>query len=729
MARLNEPPAAAPGPPVETVDAVRRRFLRQNRELAKINSQQSIRIRNLETEGSRLLAENLSLREQVLQLQNVESNRPSFEMIDLVRDRLNAKMQELGSLVAELGQLKKGGTKQRRKSQATAKRRSQEERQWRSGLCLQEVENAMMPTIVEDKYYPRHTMNADEIQDMMEDQDSQSPDIGPPPVSRFGDEESIPFNSSPQADEPADEAPDGHDAALSINLETRRKRRESGPKLNIRRVSVFESSPEGEDKPKPVRIGAKRKFNVQEDVEKTVLESDTFTYSRKNAPIQTSAEEGNEEEQPRSTERPVLGSKPVNTDPVLSPKKQRSSTTDKPEKPDKKSLIAPKMGRSRLTITRAVPTELPPLHLPPPPIQEAEIHLESHPPKTPALEDIFSAPSTEPSTSRQESTDTPPPGSFNSDDQSAFGARPSRRARAQVSYKEPGLGGKLRRPGGLVDAVQPQPDRRTSTEPTPLGTGASSIKCEAKDSDSAWKSLSIVGRIGNEDGEIGSPLREKLDRKIGSRSNDLAFAPEEPNGNSSTATPAIPTSILGATASKRKSSNSQLPSEGSSAYRLIPGLNITSKPISVNPTDKDSLAVFDFTDSSPVDGNASSRPRIDLAKAARASRRHSSVPASSIPEERRAAELKSRTEKLLPASSHSRTGSGSVTSSTKSVLMTKTTSTGRLGTKEKKSVTLPSSGSGGDLKAAGDDGGASSLMTTAGLRAERAASRRKSMMV
>ena len=39
-----------------------------------------------------------------------------------------------------------------------ATRRTPEERQWRSALGLQEVENAMLPTITESKAYPRMTM-------------------------------------------------------------------------------------------------------------------------------------------------------------------------------------------------------------------------------------------------------------------------------------------------------------------------------------------------------------------------------------------------------------------------------------------------------------------------------------------------------------------------------------------------------------------------------------------
>jgi hypothetical protein len=126
----------------------------------RTNSTQSIRIRSLENDCSRLLAENLSLREQVLHLQNrLESQpmRPSFDSIDAVKTKLEAKMLELGGLVAELGQMKKA-EQPRCRNQLAATRRSPDERQWRSGLGLQEVENQMLPTITEDKFYPRHTM-------------------------------------------------------------------------------------------------------------------------------------------------------------------------------------------------------------------------------------------------------------------------------------------------------------------------------------------------------------------------------------------------------------------------------------------------------------------------------------------------------------------------------------------------------------------------------------------
>jgi hypothetical protein len=96
----------------------------------------------------------------VLQLQNAlqsQSGRPSIEDIDVVKSRLEAKLLEFGSLVAELGHMRKSDSAVRRKSQSATKR-NPEERQWRSGLGLQAVENAMLPTITEDKYFPRRTM-------------------------------------------------------------------------------------------------------------------------------------------------------------------------------------------------------------------------------------------------------------------------------------------------------------------------------------------------------------------------------------------------------------------------------------------------------------------------------------------------------------------------------------------------------------------------------------------
>ena len=89
--------------------SVKRRFIRQNREIARVNSTQSLRIRNLEAEISRLLAENISLREQAINsAQEAERWRSSHKVITEVghlKDRLESRLSEVSALVTELAVL------------------------------------------------------------------------------------------------------------------------------------------------------------------------------------------------------------------------------------------------------------------------------------------------------------------------------------------------------------------------------------------------------------------------------------------------------------------------------------------------------------------------------------------------------------------------------------------------------------------------------------------------
>jgi Shugoshin N-terminal coiled-coil region/Shugoshin C terminus len=66
------PPATIP---TDALFPVKRRFIRQNRELARINAAQAIQLRALEAETSRLLTENIELRERLIHLER-ESKRP-----------------------------------------------------------------------------------------------------------------------------------------------------------------------------------------------------------------------------------------------------------------------------------------------------------------------------------------------------------------------------------------------------------------------------------------------------------------------------------------------------------------------------------------------------------------------------------------------------------------------------------------------------------------------------
>lgn len=85
---------------------VRRKFLRQNRDLARINSNQSSRIRLLDSQYACLLSENLDLRAQVLRLQKELENDTTRRVADQameIKARMEAKLAELGDMLATFG--------------------------------------------------------------------------------------------------------------------------------------------------------------------------------------------------------------------------------------------------------------------------------------------------------------------------------------------------------------------------------------------------------------------------------------------------------------------------------------------------------------------------------------------------------------------------------------------------------------------------------------------------
>jgi len=145
---------------------VKRRFVRQNRELARINSSQSVRIRNLENEISRLLSENIAFRERVIRLQHEVDRSPeqaAFDNIGALRNQLEAKVAELSSVVKELGrvQIEPRRASRRKSFQQSSPKRSPDQKNWKNTLTLSEITGATdgrLPPIAEDKYYPRRTL-------------------------------------------------------------------------------------------------------------------------------------------------------------------------------------------------------------------------------------------------------------------------------------------------------------------------------------------------------------------------------------------------------------------------------------------------------------------------------------------------------------------------------------------------------------------------------------------
>ncbi|KAL1628033.1 hypothetical protein SLS56_006074 [Neofusicoccum ribis] len=677
MARLNEAP-----PPAESVDQLKRRFIRQNRELAKNNSAQSVRIRALETEQARLLAENLSLREQIIQLQTeLEHNKDhnAVQQITSVKDKLESKLLEIGGLVAELNSIHKPSSKARLSEAAPS--RATEHFEWRRAMKEQAGEqddDEILPTIREDKYFPRRTLeyvdtthpcegtvligsSTEELRAVLTDAAEESPDLGPPPVAHFTDEDPIKFDPKPAIeDENDDMEVDQKDeeplpATLSVNLETRKKRRDSS-KLDLRKMSVFQSpgeddtarASESEDS-QPSKMGKKRKLSATaEDTNGEAGEKDyrdDFRFSRRSGdrdnrqPLETSHKQNTKLDPTMAAERKALGDK-TNT----SPKKVQKSDSKSDPKSGIKKLEFPKETarnrvrerKSRSSMVKIAPAETNGI------VETVDVEIEEPeqpglPPKTPAGLDLFSPASTEPSAARQESRDTPPPGDLGSSNSDATaGGRPSRRARSQVNYAEPSLVSKMRRPDKkLADAVvdsrrslDPQPDQSHSGPNSSNAMRTVVIKKErTDDQNSAWKSLPA----SSEQHEPHSPLSNKTAAaQLASESQT-----KEPESNDPRQADEKPTKS--ATAVKDLLASS---TNGASRRRTTAKSSSNDSVAAAERKDRPDLAIFDFnvTDPSPADDsdapstngtNAEQIMKSSRALAAKtaaaSSRRHSSI--------------------------------------------------------------------------------------------------------
>ncbi|PYI04840.1 hypothetical protein BO78DRAFT_388208 [Aspergillus sclerotiicarbonarius CBS 121057] len=271
MARLNESSA-----PTEHIEALKRRFVRQNREIARVNSIQSLRIRSLESEVSHLLSENVSLREQVISLsQEVER----YEAVRLLQDgvydiktRLDNKLAELNSLVADLGALPRRLCKR-----LTEKPQSADHTRpipdWRPKYTDDELNagqegDGRLPVILEDKYYPRRTLEAQELQDIG-DNILRSPYLEEPVAMRPDTEdESSSLHESHDTKEDDVLNYEAHisasdDAFLPPTLETRKRKKNNLAPTDVECSNTDpESSPTRNDSEARMNPGTKRKFSV-----------------------------------------------------------------------------------------------------------------------------------------------------------------------------------------------------------------------------------------------------------------------------------------------------------------------------------------------------------------------------------------------------------------------------------------------------------------------------------
>lgn len=499
---------------------VKRRFTRQNRELAKNNSAQSLKIRGLEGEVTKLLGANLELRQRCMRLQRKLKSEGANGGLERIQRELRRKLNELGGLVEGMQSLRTQPDEMENEDDQQdyevdlQRILSPSQQQYRERQPLGELmRDSQMPTIAEGKSYPRQTMDASEIRALRMSDGSGatgSPDLGPPPVARFDCED----NS-------------GEELLPSVNLETRRKRKDGPSEREIRRSSILALSPVKLDvepaATSMLRTGAKRKLADREG--EKAAKKDDFSFTRKPA-VEVKKDDENEEKvstSPAKLARKVLGDKSVN----MSPRK--TAPVGKAAKPAKEEPIKPKPAprsqptarppsRGRRTSSTPAPHETPAMaSIELPPVQARDL-----PPKTPAptLDDPFS-PSTA-SVAQQSlqtliSRDTPPPSDLSSLSNTTTETRPSRRARSSVNYAEPSLVAKMRRPGkGMVDAISGLPAARRS-----ISVDATVIKVEPIDDDDEWrkaregspstraeKSTTIPAPSGDEDKVVVKPRRE-----------------------------------------------------------------------------------------------------------------------------------------------------------------------------------------------------------------------------
>ncbi|PKY00962.1 hypothetical protein P168DRAFT_67755 [Aspergillus campestris IBT 28561] len=474
MARLNESTAAT-----ESFEILKRRFVRQNREIARVNSIQSLRIRSLEAEVSHLLSENVSLREKVItlnqEIERLDAARLLHDGVNEVKTKLENKLLELNGLVSDLGALPRKFKRSSDLSDETAfeKPTVTSSKSADGPMNIERnsiIDGGKLPVILEDKYYPRQTLDPEELQQMVNN-DSDAPDSPeleastPQPDLEHEDlcqehpedpVEVVGLNVTEEQDE----------EPLPPTLERRKKKKPIttvGPSHKLGPASI------SEQKGCVANAKSKRKFMMEENEEPEVgsPDDDGFQFSRAACP-QKPADDSFQSPQPKSSpskqrtqsilgeksqghpKRKMLEPKSANSN-VISPKKRRA--TDFPNRSYNNALPGDAKSDEN-QIANDIYAKESKGHQQ----KNAEILYEHERCGTePSLvQDDASSLLQAPSISLELS-------GYNSMDMASNApARPTRRQRAVVSYAEPNLRDKMRRPTkGLIAAVSDQ-SRRSS---------------------------------------------------------------------------------------------------------------------------------------------------------------------------------------------------------------------------------------------------------------------------
>ncbi|PYI33782.1 hypothetical protein BP00DRAFT_423762 [Aspergillus indologenus CBS 114.80] len=517
MARLNESTTTT-----ESIEGLKRRFVRQNREIARVNSIQSLRIRSLESEVSHLLAENVSLREQTITL-NRELER--YQAVDILQDgvydiksRLDAKLTELTNLVTELGEL----PRDYRKKQDTAQNRSptqpsQSALNWERKTAEMEQnfaceEEGKLPVILEDKYFPRKTLEPRDIQGLLDSGaiDQQSP--ASRALATMDTNFPIPPNEEPTVDGSLESWTNPNHADVLLPLTTCHEKEEHQLDATIPEndSAAYEAAPMRKNSISRPILGAKRKFSADIDdrFESQLNGSDDFEYRQTRSPpgtvdpIESTSGRSpfKEDTHPlreskknvKQARRRILKQKSTNVS-IPSPRKAFNSMLDDAHFPREDNVIAAVdnkgNGLGLVETTSYTQSEDDTL-------DRAPTH---HSPKAEAENASMARESVIlRSLTKNDRLEQPKSGADTGDAVAATGSsRPTRRQRAIVSYAEPNLRDKMRRPTNeLVAAVGDRTRRTSSTIDAPVSTGEDGDAYRRRKSDTAKSQVS--GTTGTE---------------------------------------------------------------------------------------------------------------------------------------------------------------------------------------------------------------------------------------
>ncbi|CAM1510451.1 Fc.00g007860.m01.CDS01 [Cosmosporella sp. VM-42] len=552
MARLNEPPVST-----DSLETLRKKLLRQNRDLAKSNNVRALRIRELENDCACMLSENLELRSRILELEKEAEDNDNRRIADhalAIKHKLESQLTEWGTLLAGLGlepPMKKLSPRIRKSTKPrlsfSSARPSPSQRRLRD--IARDIEE--LGHISEHKSYPRRTMNPEQILALRseagsEGNSAESPELGPPPISKFIDEDPVKVDSPSQsrsapAPAPSPQAQIDISESLPSPPSDRVVRRSPSPEkkkepktqaeeikpqdakpqdARLEEIKPLESKPE-ETKPReakpqklvlsekkapavapvePVKTGSKRKLAAREDLEnsrpqkitnenlppKSVTEKQSIRAKAGGKTLKELAnmrKEARERSANTTNTRKPLAARSTNDD-MSSPKKNSRPVILDDVAAAKADLLRSKASQERAKSKTKNP---PPITI------ETVLDPEPSAPVTCELGTPFTA-LLSPSSPEPISSDdglrgaTPPPADISSTREPA---RLSRRSRTAVSYAEPNLRDKMRRPTKeLYDAVTGEGKfaRRSSQVEPVAPESVVKVKHESDARDS-WKKL------------------------------------------------------------------------------------------------------------------------------------------------------------------------------------------------------------------------------------------------